>query len=329
MPTNLPPEYYHAEQRYKTAESDSEKIDALEEMLSKIPKHKGTDKLRADYRRRLSKLKSSAKTKKKTGTHYSAFRVPREGPGQVVVIGASNVGKSALVVKLTNATPEVSDTPFTTWQPTPGMMPVDDIQIQLVDTPPLDRDYLEPELFDLIRQADILLLMVNLHTYPVEQLEKTIKVLREHKIAPEHLKSSDPDGGFVTYIPLLVLANKCDGEDCDEVYDLFCELLVGDWPVLPVSLKTGYNLDKLKQYVFDQLEIIRIYSKVPGKEPDLETPYVMKKGSTLEEFAGKIHQDFLENLKNARVWGSSAFDGQMVQRDYVLHDGDVVEINIK
>ena len=298
MPTNLPPEYYHAEQRYKTAESDSEKIDALEEMLSKIPKHKGTDKLRADYRRRLSKLKSSARTKKKTGSHHSAFRVPREGPGQVVVIGASNAGKSALVVKLTNASPEVSETPYTTWQPTPGMMSVDDVQVQLVDTPPLDRDYLEPELFDLIRQADILLLMVDLQTYPIEQLENTIAVLKSHKIVPEHMESSDPDGGFVTRIPLLVLANKCDGDGCDEVFELFCQLLEGDWPVMPVSVETGYNLDELKQYVFDQLGIIRIYSKVPGKEADLETPYVMQKGSTLEEFAGKIHQDFLKNLKN-------------------------------
>ena len=328
MPTNLPPEYYHAEKRYKTAESDSEKIDALEEMLSKIPKHKGTDKLRADYRRRISKLKSSARTSKKTGSHHSAFRVPREGPGQVVVIGSSNVGKSALIVKLTNASPEVSEAPFTTWQPTPGMMAVEDIQIQLVDTPPLDREYLEPELFDLIRQADILLLMVDLQTYPVEQLENVISELREHKIAPQHLESGSSDDGYVTYIPLLVLANKCDGEGCDEVYELFCELLEGDWPVLPLSVETGYNLDKLKQYVFDQLGIIRVYSKVPGKEADMKTPYVMKKGSTLEEFAGKIHQDFYAKLKIARVWGSSAFDGQMVQRDYVLHDGDVVEIKI-
>lgn len=328
MPTNLPPEYFDAEKRYKTAESDTEKIAALEEMLSKIPKHKGTDKLRADYRRRLSKLKSAAKSKKKTGTHRSAFRVPREGPGQVVVIGAANVGKSALVAELTNASPEVSDTPFTTWQPTPGMMPVEDIQIQLVDTPPLDREYLEPELFDLIRQADILLLVVDLLTYPVQHLESTIEVLREHKIVPEHLKDVDPDGGYLTRIPLLVLANKCDGEDCDEVYELFLELLEGDWPVMPVSVVTGYNLDVLKQYLFKQLGIIRIYSKVPGKDPDLGTPYVMKAGSTLQDFAGKIHQDFFRQLKTARVWGSTAFDGQMVERDYVLHDGDVVEIRI-
>jgi len=328
MPTNLPPEYFDAEKRYKAAESDFEKIAALEEMLSKIPKHKGTDKLRADYRRRLSKLKVSAKSKKQTGKRSSAFRVPREGPGQVVVVGYSNVGKSALVARLTNAAPQVSETPFTTWQPTPGMMPVEGAMIQLVDTPPLDRDYLEPELFDLIRRADIILVVVDLLTYPFQQLEGTIEVLRQHRIAPGHLEGTDPDGSSLVFVPLLVLANKCDGEDCDEVFELFCELLEGDWPLLAVSVESGYNLDTLKRYIFDQLDIVRIYSKMPGKEPDLETPFVMRGKPTLEEFASKIHQDFYANLKSARVWGSTAFDGQQVQRDYVLHDGDVVELRI-
>ena len=328
MPTNLPPEYFDAEKRYKAAESDPERIAALEEMLSKIPKHKGTDKLRADYRRRLSKLKISAKSKKQTGKRSSAFRVPREGPGQVVVTGFANVGKSALVSKLTNASPQVADTPFTTWQPTPGMMPVKDIQIQLVDTPPLDRDYLEPELFDLIRRADIILLVVDLLTYPLQQLEGTIAILREHHIAPKHLEEASPDGSGLIYVPLLVLANKCDGEGCDEVFEIFRELLEADWPMMAVSVESGYNLDVLKAYLFDQLDIVRVYSKMPGKEPDLETPFVMRGKPTLEEFASKIHQDFYTKLKSARVWGSTAFDRQQVQRDYVLRDGDVVELKI-
>jgi hypothetical protein len=328
MPTNLPPEYFDAEKRYKAAESDLERIAALEEMLSKIPKHKGTDKLRADYRRRLSKLKISAKSKKQTGKRNSAFRVPREGPGQVVVVGFSNVGKSALVARLTNATPEVADTPFTTWQPSPGMMPVENVQIQLVDTPPLDRDYLEPELFDLIRRADIILLVVDLQTYPLQQLEGTVVVLREHLIAPKHLEAADSDGSGLVYVPLLVLVNKCDGDGCDEVFEVFCELLEGDWPLLAVSVETGYNLEALKHYIFEQLDIVRIYSKMPGKEPDLETPFVMRGKPTLEEFASKIHHDFYTNLKSARVWGSTTFDGQQVNRDYVLQDGDVVELKI-
>jgi len=141
MPANLPPEYFDAEKRYRAAKMPAEKIACIEELLSIIPKHKGTDKLRADLRRRLSKHKTALQVKKGTGKRTSAFCIDREGAGQVIVIGLANVGKSALVGALTNACPEVAAFPHTTWKPTPGMLPVENIQIQLVDTPPLNRDY--------------------------------------------------------------------------------------------------------------------------------------------------------------------------------------------
>ena len=71
-----------------------------------------------------------------------------------------------------------------------------------------------------------------------------------------------------------------------------------------------------------------MYTKPPGEAPDLTAPYVLKKGTTVEELAGNVHQDFLQNLKSARVWGSATYDGQMVGRDHVLQDGDVVELRI-
>jgi ribosome-interacting GTPase 1 len=80
--------------------------------------------------------------------------------------------------------------------------------------------------------------------------------------------------------------------------------------------------------VYQRLDIIRVYAKPPGKEADLERPFVLKKGSTIAELGRKIHRDFFDRLKTARVWGSTAFEGQMVQRDYVLHDGDIVELRI-
>jgi len=246
----------------------------------------------------------------------------------VVVIGPANVGKSALVSALTNASPEVSPVPYTTWEPTPGMMPIENIQVQLIDTPPLDRDYVEPQLLNLIRRADLILLMVDLQTYPIEQLENTIAILQEHRIVPSHLKDRYPDQRRITFKPLLVLVNKTDDEIADEDFEVLHELLGDEWPLLPVSATTGRNLERLKQAVFDQLDIIRVYSKPPGKDPDFSAPFVMKKGGTVADFAGKIHQDFLEKLKAARVWGSTAFDGQMVGRDYVLQDGDVVELRI-
>ncbi|MBC8447924.1 MAG: 50S ribosome-binding GTPase, partial [Chloroflexi bacterium] len=224
MPLNLPPEALKAEKRYRAARPGTEKTAALEEFLSAIPKHKGTDRLRADLRRKLSQLKSEAQTRKKTGRQDSAFRIDKEGAGQVVVVGAANVGKSALVATLTNATPEVADYPYTTWTPTPGMMPVENIQIQLIDTPPLDRDYIEPELLDLIRRSDLILLVVDLQTYPIQQLEDTTAILQEHRIAPLHRKDRYPEQPRMTFKPLLALANKNDDENTDEDFEVLQEL---------------------------------------------------------------------------------------------------------
>ena len=328
MPTNLPPEYFKIEKRYRAAKSAEEKIDCIQEMLSVIPKHKGTDKLRADLRRRLSKLKTTPRSSKGVSKRESAFRVVKEGAGQVMVVGPANVGKSALVATLTNATPEVAKSPFTTWVPTPGMMPVEDIQFQLVDTPSLNRDYLESELLDLIRRSDLILLVVDLQADPFKQLEDTIAVLQEHRIVPLRLKDLYLEQRRLIFKPLLVLANKSDDEDSDEDFEIFCELLEDDWPSLPVSAATGHNLERLKQTVFERMEIIRVYSKPPGKEHDPSSPFVLGKGSTVADFARKVHKDFFDKLKAARVWGSAVYDGQMVQRDYVLQDGDVVELRI-
>jgi ribosome-interacting GTPase 1 len=326
MPANLPPEYFDAEKRYRAATSTADKIERLEELISTIPKHKGTDKLRAGFRRRLSKLRASTDARKRPSRRESAFRVDREGAGQVVVAGPTNVGKSALVAALTNATPEVSSSPFTTWEPTPGMMPVENIQIQLIDTPPLSSEYVEPQLMDLIRRADLILLVVDLQTDPLQQLEDAIGLLDEHHIIPRRLRDDDTDQRGVTLVRLLVLVNKNDDEESDEDLEIFRLLLEDEWPLLAVSADTGRNLEHLKEEVFRRLEIIRVHSKPPGKKPDLSAPFVLPKGSTVEDFAGKVHQDFLDNLKSARVWGSASYDGQMVGRDHVLADGDVVEL---
>jgi ribosome-interacting GTPase 1 len=250
-----------------------------------------------------------------------------------VVIGPTNVGKSALVATLTGATPTVSEAPFTTWEPTPGMMAFEDIQIQLIDTPPLEGDYIDAQLFDLIRRADMALLVLDLQTYPVQQLEDTISVLREHRIAPAHVEEglegeNGEDAPRVTRVPMLVLANKADDAESDEVFQIFCELLEGEWPLLPVSAATGRNLEAMKRAVFERLEVIRIYSKRPGKPPDLDVPFVMERGGTVDELAGKVHKDFAEHLKAARVWGHGVHDGQLVSRDHILHDGDIVELRI-
>jgi ribosome-interacting GTPase 1 len=328
LPANLPPAYFEAEKRYREAKTPGEGIAALEEMLAIMPKHKGTDKLKADLRRRISKLRSKQHEKKKAGKRDSSFKVEREGVGQAVVIGAPNVGKSALVAALTNADPQVADFPHSTWKPTPGMMYFEDIQIQLIDTPPISREYMEPLFFDMVRRSDIMLVVVDVHTDPLQQLEETVSVLKERRIVPRRLERLYEDDAGLTFLPLLVIANKIDDQSSEENFEIFKSLLEDDWPVIPVSARTGRNLDVLKDSIYQTLDIMRIYTKVPGKEPDLTAPFVLKKGSTLEELALKIHKDFSAKLKYARLWGARVYDGQMVQRDHVLQDGDIVELHV-
>jgi ribosome-interacting GTPase 1 len=328
MPTNLPPDAQEAERRYRAAIDPDEKLVCLEEYISLIPKHKGTDHLRADLRRKLSKLKEASQVRKKAARQTSPYYIDQEGAGQVVVVGPTNVGKSSLLVRLTNATPEVSEAPYTTWGPAPGMMNVGNVQIQLIDTPPLNPDYVEPEMMSLMRRADMILLMVDLHSDPLHQLEQSVALLEEQRIIPAHRWERYPDSPRLSFVPLLVLVNKHDDVDAAEDYEIFCALLEEEWPCLPISTITGYNLEPMKWKVFDQLGIVRIYSKVPGREPDRTSPFVMEKGGTVEDFARKIHQDFYHNLKSARVWGSGVHDGQLVGRDHVLHDQDVVELRI-
>ncbi|MCB2179707.1 50S ribosome-binding GTPase [bacterium] len=327
MPTNLPPEYYKVEERYKAAETAEEQADLLEELISTIPKHKGTDHLRADLRRRLSKLKERSQHAKKGGRSVSAYIIDKEGAGQVALIGDANVGKSSLVASLTNADPEVSDHPYTTWQPTPGMMPIENIQVQVVDTPPLNREFVEPDYFQLLRRADMILLMVDLQGDPIAQVEEAVEKLIENRIVPQYVQDQYDLAGM-RVVPLLVLCNKYDDASADENYHIFCELMETEWPCLPVSIRTGRNLEEMKKRIFQTLKVMRIFSKSPGKDPDLNAPFVIEAGATVEGFALKLHRDFYENLKSARVWGSADFDGQMVSRDYILHDGDVVELKI-
>ncbi|MBT4088524.1 MAG: TGS domain-containing protein [Deltaproteobacteria bacterium] len=328
MPTNLPPDYFKIEKRYKSATSQTEKITILEEMLTVVPKHKGTDKLRADLRKRISKLKIAPHGKKNKSKMESAYLINREGGGQVAVIGPANVGKSALVDILTNANPEVSSFPHSTWRPLPAMLAVKSIQIQLIDTPPISSDYTKPELFDLIRRVDLILLMADVQSDPFTQLEDTRAILEQHKIAPLRLKDRYEDQRGMVFIPIQVVLNKNDDDQTNENVEIFFELVEDDWPAISISAETGRNLEQLKEVIFERLEIIRIYSKTPGKACDMVAPFVLRKNANVEQFATRVHEDFSKNLKHARVWGEGVFDGQMVKPDHILHDGDIVELYI-
>ena len=329
MPTNLPADYFNAEERFRSATTTEDKIKFLEEMMGTIPKHKGTDHLRADLRKKLSKLKTAATSKKTSKKQVSAYHINKEGAGQIIIIGTTNVGKSSLVANQTNADPEISAVPFTTWSATPGMMMIDNIQVQLIDTPPFSEEYIDPEFLNLIRRVDLVLIMIDLHAHPVQQFEFVLQKLQENRIAPKYLEGMIEVEGFLLHVPTLVVVNKYDSEEFEEHYQIFQELLGQEFPMVPVSVQTGHNMDILKQTIFEKLGVIRVYSKAPGKDVDKTAPFVVDQGIQLGEFAGKVHKDFQKNLKSAKIWGTSAdFPGQMVSRDHVLDDEDVVELQI-
>jgi len=328
MPANLPPPYFEAEKRYREAKTADEKLEALEQMLTIMPKHKGTDKLRADLRKRIAKVKTESQQKKGSSRRDAEYRIDKEGAAQVILVGAPNTGKSSLVSFLTNAKPEVAAFPHTTWKPTAGMVLFENIQFQLVDTPPVTKDFVDSWMADLLRRADILSIVVDLQADAVQQLEETSSILDGFRIFPV---GSDVPEGLVKvpfYKKILLLVNKMDSQREEEDFEVFLELSDTKLPALGVSSLTGRNLSQLPVQIYKMSQIIRVYTRAPGKEPDFASPFVLSQGDTLEDLASKIHKDFIARLKFAKVWGSAVYDGQMVQRDYVMQDGDVAEIHI-
>lgn len=328
MPANLPPQYFEVEKEYRLAKTTQEKITALETMLRIMPKHKGTDKLRGQLRKKISKLKGDSQRKDVTSKKAFAFNIERKGAAQVMLIGPPNAGKSELLSRVTKASPEVADYPFTTRKPLAGMMKYENIQIQIVDTPPIASGYIEPWLFGIIRNSDGLLLMVDLSEDPLEQVESTIAELKKSSIYPIGKQQLEKDGGKFIFKQTLIIANKNDRDPSCEIYDILKELYAFKFPIVSISAREEDNLGGMKKQVFKMLDIIRVYTKAPGKAFDPNAPFILKKGKTVQDLSEKIHKDFAKRFKYAKIWGSEKYKGQMVQKEYVLKDGDVLELHM-
>jgi ribosome-interacting GTPase 1 len=323
MPTNLPPEYFEAEKRFKQASAVQQKIEALEELISTVPKHKGTDKLRADLRKRLSKLRVEGARKKKSGGR-DLFAVDRQGAAQAALVGFANSGKSSLLGSLTNAHPVIADYPMSTMLPLAGMMPFEDIQFQLVDLPPIGNESTDGPVSGILRIADLSLLVLDLTEEPTVQAQLLLDQLVSWKIpcaAGDRVRQKAK--------AIIVVGNKSDVAGAAEKFQVINSQYSSRYPAVMVSNKTGEGLDALRRLVFEFSGIIRVYSKEPGKQAEMEKPHTLPSGSTVLDFAELIHKDFVGNLKYACIWGSAKFDGQRVQRDYALHDRDIVELHVK
>lgn len=326
MPANLTPQYLAAEAAFKEARTAEEKILALEEMLAVIPKHKGTEKLQAELKSRLAKLRQGEE-RHPAAKGADPFHVPREGAGQAALVGQPNVGKSSLLSALTRAKAAVGDYPFTTVLPQAGMMAFEDIQIQLVDTPPIAAGEMPAGLAGALRLADLLLIVVDLATDDcLEQMEETLALLGERHILAG--PADEPAPHLKTPAECLYLGNKADAPGSGERADLLGGIMPPGAALLPVSTRTRSGLDLVPPTVFRKLDIIRVYSKLPGKDADRSAPFTLKRGSTVLDMAGAVHRSFPERLRSARLWGSARFPGQSVPRDYVLADGDIVELHV-
>jgi uncharacterized protein len=338
MPANLTAVYREAEAAHKRAVTREEKLATLEEMLRVIPKHKGTEKLQADLRSRISRLRKEPA--KKAGQKGSSHRIPTEGAGQIALVGPPNSGKSSLVAHLTKAQPVVADYPMSTREPVPGMMGFGDIAFQLIDLPPVWEGHVESWVYDLIRGADLAWVVVTAED-PLGGFERVDRLLHPRAI---HLVPADLSGargsgaresGWPSeeerrpgwrYLPALLVVTGVDRVTDRADLAILGELLGSDWSILAVSPVGDEGFAVLGQHTFDALDVIRVYTREPGQEADLERPFTLPAGSTVQVLARTIHGELAEQLRFARIWGAAAFDGQRVRSDHVLADGDVVEL---
>jgi hypothetical protein len=327
VPANLPPQYYEADKRFRNAKDPDEKIAAIQEMLAIMPHHKGTDKLQASLRAKIARL--TQESERTLATYRRAgFYIRREGAGQIVFAGPANTGKSQLLAALTDARPEIAMYPYTTQTPMPGMMAYKDIQIQLVDTPPLGHRSVRILLSSVLRVADLIAIVVDLGQDPVYQVEYTLTELSESHIVPPSGVTPEvtADGTYIRR--MAIIGNKSDLPGAFSHLRQLRERYGASFPVSAVSALEGEGLTELASALYDALEIIRVYTKAPGHKADMVEPVILRRNATLGEAAEAIHKDFKRELKYAVVWGSGRFQGQTVSKSHVLQDADVVEFHV-
>ena len=326
MPANLTPDYHKAEEWYRSATTDDEKILALEKMLAVMPKHKGTEHLQADLKRKLSQLREAATQQKKGGKHVDIFHVPPTGAGQVVLLGMPNTGKSAILEALTNAKVNVTDFPFGTHAPVPGMVKYEDVQIQVVDMPPITADYMAPGQVGTYRNCDLIGIVVDLSQDVEEQLLILLDFLESRSLLIDETTPAVDAQGNVLGRKVALLCTKADIA-VDGAFELARKSCERPLPFVKLSTETGEGLDTFGQFLFEQLEIIRVYAKPPGKPADMNDPFTLPIGATVQDLAKTIHRELAEKLKSAKCWGTGVYDGQNVQLTHVLHDKDIVELH--
>ena len=301
MPINAGYEYFNAEKKYLAAQTLEEKIIALREMIKTAPKHKGTENLLSELKTRLKKFTEKAEKNTSVGKGKKGIR--KEG-FQVILVGLTNSGKSMLLSRLTNATPIVSPTLYTTQEPNIGTMNYEGVYAQIVDLPAaLSKDF----DMSIVHTADLILMIVE----KVEDLNSFQSIL-------EHSKGKR-----------LLIVNKTDLLDNTEIRKLEARLKSKKTSFILVSSLNGYGLQQLKQKIFEAMDKIRVYTKEPGKSPSTQ-PIVLTFGSTVKDAAESIYKGFSSIIVETKLTGPSGkFANQRVGLSHILKDKDVLEFKTR
>jgi len=332
MPANLPPQYYELEREYKDERDPREKLRLAQELLAMMPKHKGTDKLQADLKSKIAKLKLQVEgpPQKKHGTRHADTRdhIDKEGAAQIILIGPPNSGKSTILDAVTGAKPLIGDYPYTTREPLTGMMTYESVQLQLIDTPPIADDYMEKFLPPLVRQADLVVLVVDIATPGFEnRIVAVFKQLEEKRIILCAEPPEEVDDPRFYYKKTVIAAHKSLEEGADIGREKLNQLYP-DFKIIPTSILDDDMMFNFAKSLFDALGVIRVYTKKVGHDPDYDDPIILPIGGTVEDAALQLHKDFLKKLQYAKVWGEGKHEGQRVKNNFVLTDGDIIEFRI-
>jgi len=298
--TNQSPEYKIAEGKFLMASTKEEKLMALEAMIRTAPRHKSSEKMLANLKTRYVNLKKELEREnaKKKGR---SLGIKKEGDAQVTILGLANSGKSSLLAELTNAKPKISDVPFATARPEIGTLDLEGIKIQLIELPAYIEDR---EILGLARSSDLILVLVT----SLSELIQISAIIKKENLADKSL--------FVL--------NKVELVSQEELKKFF------KLNILRISVKERAGINDLRQKIFENIGLIRVYTKEPGKKPKPDRPMIMKKDCTVKDLAEKIRKDFVQRFIKAKIWGKSAkFAGQTVGIEHVLKDRDIVEMYIR
>src|SRR5262249_8962880 len=257
MAVNLTPQYLEAEAEYKRAQTAEERLECLKRMWALVPKHKASEKLQAQLKTKLSAAREEVEHERKGPTKGGAsHKIPRQGAGQVLLVGGPNGGKSRLLTRLTRATPEVAPYPFTTREPHAGMMEWEDVRVQLIDTPPITADFLEGYLSSMVRAADGCVLVVDLGDDDGPfAAEAVVERLAHVKTVLTGQPPPPPDDPSVHHSKTLLAANKLGAPGAADRLEVVRELYGQRFPIHALDAESGQDLEDLRSAIYRSLHV--------------------------------------------------------------------------